>query len=247
MAKLYSVRIDEINGSDFTRIGKKMPLRDLEEVRDFLVQYTTTWQQLPPPAVAEIEREFEEQRVGLLETEGPPLPGIRKCEFTLKPYEGSDIEHCITITEMSGTLSEMGEQAVLLQGVPATIRERTCRVCGCTESDCRHCVAHTGAPCHWVGPHLCSACTPQETPMAETQWALSFAQAAVIEAVTTAQNHWDHRRHDERFHLRVVHRNERDYFVYLTIAKGELVSDEKLFELGWQAREVVQKGGLRDG
>lgn len=247
MAKLYSVRIAEINGSDFTPIGKRMPLRDLEEVRDFLVQYTTTWQQQPPPLVEKIESEFEAQRAGLLETEGPPLPGTRKCEFTLKPYEGSAIEHLITITEMTGTLLEMGQQAVLLQGVPATILARTCRVCGCTDSDCRHCVAHTGAPCHWVEPHLCSACTPQQTPLAQTQWALSFAQAAVIHAAVTAYNHWGHRRHDERFHLRVTHRNERDFFVYLMIGKGELVGDDQLFELGWQARELAQKGGPADG
>jgi hypothetical protein len=243
MDKLYSVRIDEIEGSAFTSVGKKMPLRDLEEVRDFLVQYTTTWQQLPPPPVEVIESAFETQRAGLLAAEGPPLPGTRKCEFTLKPYEGSDIEHLITITEMSGTLSQLGERQVLAIDVAATLQERTCRVCGCTESDCRHCLAYTGSPCHWVGPHLCSACTPQETPLAETQWALSFAQAAVIEAACTAYNHWHHRRHDERFHLRVTHRNERDFFVYVLLVKGELVSDEALFELGWQARELAEKGG----
>lgn len=34
----------------------------------------------------------------------------------------------------------------------------TCRVCGCTDTDCRQCVEKTGAPCHWVEPDLCSAC-----------------------------------------------------------------------------------------
>lgn len=46
---------------------------------------------------------------------------------------------------------------------------RTCRVCGCTDSDCRQCIARTGQPCHWVEPDLCSACahapaTPVQTP-----------------------------------------------------------------------------------
>ena len=36
--------------------------------------------------------------------------------------------------------------------------ERTCRVCGCTDNDCRQCIAKTGSPCHWVAPDLCSAC-----------------------------------------------------------------------------------------
>lgn len=35
---------------------------------------------------------------------------------------------------------------------------RTCRVCGCTEFDCRQCIHKTGAPCSWVGADLCSAC-----------------------------------------------------------------------------------------
>ena len=34
-----------------------------------------------------------------------------------------------------------------------------CRVCRCTNVDCRRCVELTGEPCHWVEPDLCSACT----------------------------------------------------------------------------------------
>lgn len=36
--------------------------------------------------------------------------------------------------------------------------KRKCRVCGCTEGDCRQCVEKTGTPCHWVENDLCSAC-----------------------------------------------------------------------------------------
>ena len=39
--------------------------------------------------------------------------------------------------------------------------EPKCRVCGCTEKDCRGCIAKTGKPCHWVAPDLCSACAPE--------------------------------------------------------------------------------------
>jgi hypothetical protein len=28
--------------------------------------------------------------------------------------------------------------------------QAVCRVCGCTEADCRGCIAKTGAPCYWV-------------------------------------------------------------------------------------------------
>jgi len=39
--------------------------------------------------------------------------------------------------------------------------ERKCRVCGCTENDCRQCVEKTGSPCHWVEDDLCSACVAE--------------------------------------------------------------------------------------
>jgi len=40
---------------------------------------------------------------------------------------------------------------------------RFCRVCGCTDNDCRGCVERTGRPCYWVRPDLCSACTEPES------------------------------------------------------------------------------------
>lgn len=39
-----------------------------------------------------------------------------------------------------------------------TTNEKTCRVCGCTEEDCKQCIEKTGTPCHWVEEDLCSAC-----------------------------------------------------------------------------------------
>lgn len=38
---------------------------------------------------------------------------------------------------------------------------RKCRVCGCTDADCRGCIARTGRPCHWIEWDLCSACEQQ--------------------------------------------------------------------------------------
>jgi hypothetical protein len=35
---------------------------------------------------------------------------------------------------------------------------RRCRVCGCTDDDCRQCIEKTGEPCYWVEDDLCSAC-----------------------------------------------------------------------------------------
>jgi hypothetical protein len=50
-------------------------------------------------------------------------------------------------SEASGTEETTAEQ---LAGV--------CRVCGCTDADCRQCIIKTGTPCYWVESDLCSAC-----------------------------------------------------------------------------------------
>lgn len=38
--------------------------------------------------------------------------------------------------------------------------QRTCKHCGCTDSDCRQCIEKTGHPCRWVSDDACSACVP---------------------------------------------------------------------------------------
>jgi hypothetical protein len=35
---------------------------------------------------------------------------------------------------------------------------RKCRICRCTDDDCRQCIEKTGEPCSWVEDDLCSAC-----------------------------------------------------------------------------------------
>ena len=51
--------------------------------------------------------------------------------------------------------------------------DRKCRICGCTDRNCKKCVAKTGTACHWVQKDLCSAC-------------LGDAAAKSIETVTKA-------------------------------------------------------------
>jgi hypothetical protein len=46
------------------------------------------------------------------------------------------------------------------EAVEEELAKRTCRVCGCTEDNCQGCIERTGAPCTWVEPDLCSACSP---------------------------------------------------------------------------------------
>lgn len=38
------------------------------------------------------------------------------------------------------------------------LEEKKCRICGCTDNDCRQCIEKTGSPCSWVADDLCSAC-----------------------------------------------------------------------------------------
>lgn len=45
------------------------------------------------------------------------------------------------------------------------LEERRCRVCGCTDNDCRQCIAKTGKPCYWVAEDLCSACANDKVVM----------------------------------------------------------------------------------
>lgn len=38
---------------------------------------------------------------------------------------------------------------------------QSCRVCRCTDWDCRGCIERTGEACSWVEPDLCSACVDE--------------------------------------------------------------------------------------
>lgn len=42
--------------------------------------------------------------------------------------------------------------------------KRTCRICGCTDDDCRQCIEKTGLPCFWIEDDLCSACVNEAYP-----------------------------------------------------------------------------------
>lgn len=47
------------------------------------------------------------------------------------------------------------------------VEKGVCRVCGCTDEDCRQCIERTGQPCHWVEDDLCSACADAEDEIEE--------------------------------------------------------------------------------
>lgn len=52
----------------------------------------------------------------------------------------------------------LGPVVVTSVHVVELVEERHCRMCGCTNRDCRSCVEATGEPCEWVEADLCSAC-----------------------------------------------------------------------------------------
>lgn len=63
--------------------------------------------------------------------------------------------------------------------------EPSCRVCGCTDSDCRQCIEKTGVPCHWVEQDLCSACAADG---ATTRPALDLGTCCVCEQTANVRN-----------------------------------------------------------
>ncbi len=75
--------------------------------------------------------------------------------------EFADLESAKAFCELSER--EALADAVRAQISNSDIEPRACRVCGCTDTDCRQCVEKTGEPCSWVEPFLCSAC--QEAPV----------------------------------------------------------------------------------
>ena len=46
---------------------------------------------------------------------------------------------------------------------------RKCRVCGCTDNDCRQCIKAQGVPCHWVEDDLCSRCEAEKLEIANNE------------------------------------------------------------------------------
>jgi len=55
----------------------------------------------------------------------------------------------------------------------------TCRVCGCTDDDCRQCIRATDERCHWVEADLCSRCVPRERALKNLQKACAELRDAV--------------------------------------------------------------------
>lgn len=53
------------------------------------------------------------------------------------------------------------QQAINAKKKTQKPKVRTCRVCGCTDNDCRQCIEKTGHPCYWVENNLCSACVSE--------------------------------------------------------------------------------------
>lgn len=47
---------------------------------------------------------------------------------------------------------------------PTCVAVKRCRICGCTEDDCRQCIAATGSPCSWDDddPDICTRCADEE-------------------------------------------------------------------------------------
>lgn len=76
-------------------------------------------------------------------------------------------EWAITVREIRRWLDQWAresESADVPTVVVGCYAVRRCRVCGCTDADCRQCVAASGVPCSWVAGELdlCSRCADDE-------------------------------------------------------------------------------------
>ena len=61
-----------------------------------------------------------------------------------------------------GKRSDRGDGLLESGREPEANPAEACRVCGCTDLDCRGCIERTGEPCYWVEPGLCSACAGEQ-------------------------------------------------------------------------------------
>jgi hypothetical protein len=85
----------------------------------------------PGQSMAQVVKKYEDEH-------GRPAAGYIRVVGQLRPSEAAM------------------HRAELARRVPPS-----CRVCGCTDDDCRQCVEATGHACHWVegeDPPVCSRC-----------------------------------------------------------------------------------------
>jgi len=75
-------------------------------------------------------------------------------EVLLVPVSRADMR----LYKKAARLSRLTLEAWARQALVMATGRRACRVCSCTDADCRQCIARTGQPCHWVEDDLCSAC-----------------------------------------------------------------------------------------
>jgi len=84
---------------------------------------------------------------------------IKKCEEEIPVPKSWALLDKKPIARKEGrTLEKM-----IGKGKTSSIRnpKGKCRVCGCTDDDCKKCIEKTGEPCHWVEPDLCSRCADE--------------------------------------------------------------------------------------
>lgn len=66
----------------------------------------------------------------------------------------------LTLEEIQKHIADPNE--ISMPDLVEMILQRRCRRCGCTDDDCRQCIARTGEPCSWVEDELCSACVTRK-------------------------------------------------------------------------------------
>lgn len=102
-------------------------------------------------------------KAALLEIKGPIenvfdfLKEDRELTYQLRSYD-----HYVNPITTLTCFNFKHEHGVLIDAQTGDNPERACIVCGCTDNDCRQCIAATGEPCYWVSENLCSRCAADQ-------------------------------------------------------------------------------------
>lgn len=76
-----------------------------------------------------------------------------------KSKGGTEFRYCWSCSKKAGIdFGEVEDDEEFSPEFEHVFDVRKCRLCGCTDNDCRQCIKKTGQPCHWVEIDLCSAC-----------------------------------------------------------------------------------------
>lgn len=149
-----------VNGyKDFENRSRKMGPAGLYYVHASRVQTQACWDEAVASARLRLHREVvatiplpeELEKGGIV---GVMRLGAYREHISVHPWSDG-AGYGILWASRAPLVRCAGKQGIFYPGITVP---GICRVCGCTEHDCRWCIQRTGKPCSWTEVDLCSAC-----------------------------------------------------------------------------------------